>query len=195
MPNIRLYQGEANPADVKLLRPADPILVAEPGTFAIAAADVQLIRRPPSTATIYLYAGEANPSDVKLRVPEQAPGGSTTMVADVGTYTLAGQSAALLVGRVVVATAGTYTLAGQAAGLLVGRKLTAASGTYTLTGQSVTLLHNSVLTAAAGSYSIAGQAATLIYSGGSAPAAPTLDTSFIRRRKRRRTALLAHVTR
>jgi len=90
-------------------------------------------------------------------------GGSYTVTADAGAYTLAGQDAALVKSRIVVADAGSYALAGQDASVLVGHKLTADAGTYTLAGQDAALLRGRVVDAGAGAYALAGQDATLTY--------------------------------
>lgn len=99
----------------------------------------------------------------RIWVPVSAGGGSYSLTAEQGSYTLTGQAAGLLAGRVLAAAQGSYTLSGQAAALLKGNVLTAAQGSYALTGQDVGLLRGLLLSAAQGSYALTGQDATLTY--------------------------------
>lgn len=90
-------------------------------------------------------------------------GGAYTLTAEQGSYTLTGQAAGLLAGRVLAAAQGSYTLTGQDVALLKGNTLTADQGSYALTGQDVALLRGLLLSAAQGSYALTGQDATLTY--------------------------------
>jgi hypothetical protein len=98
----------------------------------------------------------------RIWVPVSA-GGSYTLTAGSGSYTLTGQAAGLLAGRTLAAAQGSYALTGQDAALLKGNTLAAAQGSYTLTGQDVALLRGLLLSAAQGSYALTGQDATLTY--------------------------------
>ena len=115
--------------------------------------------------------------------------GSTavTLTAEQGSYSLSGQTAGLLAGRLLTSAQGDYSLTGQDAALLAFRTLAAEKGTYTLTGkdaellrglllaaergdyaqtgQAAMLLANRLLSAEQGSYSASGQPAALVYSG------------------------------
>ncbi len=69
---------------------------------------------------------------------------------------------------VITALTGSYTITGNDAGLLYGRlPLTAAVGTYTITGVDAAFPRTYVLTADAGSYAVTGVNANLTYSAGS----------------------------
>ncbi|MCA9366854.1 hypothetical protein KC887_01150 [Candidatus Kaiserbacteria bacterium] len=87
-----------------------------------------------------------------------------TLTADAGSFTVSGQTAALLATRNLSAAAGGYTLTGQAAALLTSRMLTAAAGSYSLSGNDAGLLTSRLLTANAGSYSLTGNNAGLLIS-------------------------------
>lgn len=110
----------------------------------------------PSGSTIVL-------DDYTFEDFDQSGGGPDyTLDADQGSYTLTGQSAALLAARRLTADAGSYSVSGQSAGLLAGRKLEAATGSYSLSGQSANLIVSRLLTAAQGNYTLSGQAANLL---------------------------------
>ena len=83
---------------------------------------------------------------------EVAASSAYTLTCEAGAYVLAGQDAALILGRVLVADAGAYALAGQDATLTY-----ALPNAYTLTCD-------------AGAYSLNGQDATFAFSGEIAPA-------------------------
>lgn len=123
---------------------------------------------------------------VGMEILEDAGGGGTyTLTAAQGSYTLTGQAAGALDGHVVSAAQGSYTLlgsaglvdltsaAGQGSYALTGqdtalqgpRGIAAAQGSYTLTGQSVNFLRTVISAAAYGAYTLTGIAAALRYSG------------------------------
>lgn len=84
--------------------------------------------------------------------------------AEVGSYSLSGQSATLARTISFTASSGSFTLTGQDATLTytpVSRILVADSSSYSLTGQDVSAYIARVLKSDAGSFSISGQAATL----------------------------------
>lgn len=82
------------------------------------------------------------------------------LVADSGSFSLAGTVAALLVGFALVAASGPYALAGTAASLQYGRQFPVEAGSYAFTGTAVTFQKGRTLEAVAGTYSVAGTAAT-----------------------------------
>lgn len=130
-------------------------------------------------------------------------GGAYTLTAQRGTYSLAGQSAALNRGRSLSATrgsyslagqqatitytpaatgytltalAGSYSLAGRSAAISKGRALVASPGSYSLAGRTVTLLKSRRIQAQPGSFSLSGQSATLTYTGTAAAYTLTAQT-------------------
>jgi len=109
---ITLYPGDATPKDIVLR--------------SLPAATV------PAGTTIYLYQGDATPNDPILRDPTTVSvtgPQSYELIAGGGSYTLTGQVASLLVGRLVGATSGAFSLTVDAAGLEYGWTL----NNYTLT--------------------------------------------------------------
>lgn len=81
----------------------------------------------------------------------------TTLTADYGQLTLAGQSATFI--HLLGAGVGTLTLTGQAATL--NASMVAGNGTLTLTGQDATLSVATLMAADYGTLTLTGQAATL----------------------------------
>ena len=114
------------------------------------------------------------PLPKRIWAPASA-GGAYTVTADAGAYTIAGQDAALVRGRIVTADAGAYSLAGQDAALKVGHLITADAGAYSIAGQDATLLRGRVVTADPGAYAVAGQDATLNYVGAASTYTLTCD--------------------
>lgn len=101
-----------------------------------------------------------------------AAGGNYTLTADVGTYTITGQSATLLRNKVFSADVGSYALTGQNATITytpgaANYNIVANVGTYTVSGQSASLKRNKRLSADVGTYSLTGQNATISYSANS----------------------------
>lgn len=105
---------------------------------------------------------------------EGGGGGPTayTLTADAGSFTLSGQDAGFVVGRILTADAGSFALTGQDAALRIGRVITADAGAFVLTGQDATLTVTPAggtaytLTAEAGSFALTGQDAQFLVSGG-----------------------------
>lgn len=81
-------------------------------------------------------------------------------------YAVTGQAAVLAVGYRLVADSGTYNVAGQAVALNISgnRTLFADQGTYAVTGNPTVY----VMPAVQGFYGLAGQSANLVFTGGSA---------------------------
>jgi hypothetical protein len=92
-----------------------------------------------------------------------AGGAVTTLTADVGTFTLSGQSAVLKRALAVVGGTGSYALSGQNATLDYDQRVVAETGSYALSGQTANLSKNYPLTAAVGAFVLSGQDATLDY--------------------------------
>lgn len=67
------------------------------------------------------------------------------------------------------ADAGSFTINGQDANLIYGRVLVADSGSFTITGQDANFIRNYVLSAESGNFTITGQDARLVYSGTEIP--------------------------
>jgi hypothetical protein len=88
-------------------------------------------------------------------------GGSYSLAADTGSYSLSGQAAALSASRTITAAQGSYALTGQDANLLRGFPLAAVQGSYLLTGQAATLGLGRAISAAQGAYTLTGQPAAL----------------------------------
>ena len=91
--------------------------------------------------------------------------GNYTVVANNGTYTVAGQSASLLRSKVLSANNGTYAVTGQSASLLRSKVLSANNGVYTVTGQTATLLRSRLVTSNTGYYNVVGYPATIVIGG------------------------------
>jgi hypothetical protein len=91
---------------------------------------------------------------------------ASSLLADLGTFSLTGQDAGLLAARQLLAEAGAYALTGQDAGLLKASLLACVLGEYTLTGNDAALTYTPqgafLLTADTGAYLLTGQAASLL---------------------------------
>lgn len=92
-----------------------------------------------------------------------AAGGTYTIVAEQGSYTLTGQDLGLLYPRTMTAEQGSYSLTGQNTNLNYNAAITMAAeyGLYTLVGSNA--LVDVSMNAEQGSYTLTGQAATLTY--------------------------------
>ena len=134
---ITLYPGDATPKDIVLR--------------SLPAATV------PAGTTIYLYQGDATPNDPILRDPTTVSvtgPQSYELIAGGGSYTLTGQVASLLVGRLVGATSGAFSLTVDAAGLVYGRGVAASAGSYSLTVGAAALSVGRAVVAGAGDYAL-----------------------------------------
>ena len=90
-------------------------------------------------------------------------GGSTTLVADSGSYNITGTDANLERNLLIGADSGSYSITGADAGLLKSINLNAESGSYSITGTDAGLKYNQVLAADAGGYALTGTDADLLY--------------------------------
>lgn len=88
--------------------------------------------------------------------------GDSTLTAEAGTFTLAGQAAGLEAARELGAELGTFALAGQDAGLAADRLVASEAGAFLLDGQDVELTYSVRLDAQAGTFALAGQDAGLL---------------------------------
>lgn len=89
-----------------------------------------------------------------------AGGGSDTITADIGSYTVTGNAADTLYDRVMSAEAGSYSISGLAAATGQGFSSPVEAGSYTLTGNAAVLTRDHVMPAVAGSYAVTGLDAT-----------------------------------
>lgn len=106
----------------------------------------------------------------RIWVPSSTPGGSYSIAAQPGSYSVTGQSSTITRSKHIVADVGSYSLSGQNATINytptgTNYTITANHGTYSITGQVATLLRSKQIVADAGSYSLTGQNATINYSG------------------------------
>lgn len=131
-----------------------------------------------SSATKVAHPPISYPAMRKILLPAAATGPTYTLTADVGTFSLTGQPAALQAARQLVADAGSFTLSGQSAGLQASRKLVADAGAFSLSGQDAGLSAARVLTADAGVFSLSGQDATLTYTPAGTTYVLTADTGM-----------------
>jgi len=90
-----------------------------------------------------------------------AVAGDETIVADGGTYVLAGTDANLERHSAIDADGGTYALAGTDANLERHSAIDADAGAYALTGTDANLEHHSAIDADAGAYTLTGADAAL----------------------------------
>jgi len=100
-----------------------------------------------------------------IAIAPAAGGGGNhyTIEADGGSFTLTGQAAGLLHGRVLAAAAGAFTLTGYDVTFPRTYVMAAAAGSFTLTGQAVALLWGHRLGADAGAFVLDGQDAGLLH--------------------------------
>lgn len=84
-------------------------------------------------------------------------GGTTTLIADAGSYAVTGRAANLLQNYALISSNGSYTLSGQNATLINDQKVVAGTGSYSLNGQSVNLLKGRSVVADSGSFALTGQ--------------------------------------
>lgn len=88
-----------------------------------------------------------------------APPVAYTLSADPATVTITGNTASLVLGRVLTGSPGTVTITGSPTTPVVARVLTGSPGTFTVTGASATPVPT--LPGSATSYAITGAPATL----------------------------------
>lgn len=124
------------------------VLDAEAGSFTLTGQDATLTYSGVG-CNLLQETGDAllqeNDDNILLESCSDGPSGPTyTLTADPGSFTLTGQDANLLVGRVLTADLGSFTLSGQDATFSRSYVLTAESGSFTLTGQDVTLTYSGV---------------------------------------------------
>ena len=84
-----------------------------------------------------------------------------TITAELGTFTLTGNSASLLANRKLTTVVGTFAFTGSAVGLLKGYTLVAVTGIFTLTGNAAGLILARQFTAATGPFILTGNVANL----------------------------------
>lgn len=106
------------------------------------------------------YAPIQPPRRFQVFIP---PTANVSLTADVGAFTLAGQTAGLLRALQLGAEAGSFSLSGQDAELRFGRQLSAEVGGYLLSGHDAAFAYHRNLAASAGAFALAGQAATFSY--------------------------------
>lgn len=151
MPDIFLYQGEANPNDIVLSDPTVQRGGGSPVNYTLVCASGS-----------YVYTGQAATLTLARNLSLAA-----------GAYVYTGQAATLTVARQLSLAAGAYAYVGNAASLTVARKLALAAGAYAYVGQDATLTYvpgaakiDYVLACAVGAYVYTGQDATLTYRAG-----------------------------
>lgn len=112
----------------------DPVLTADPGSYAItgATASLNVGYVLAAAAGSYSHTG----TDATLSVGRY-------LSAEAGSYSLTGSAATLVYTPAgaynLVVDAGSYSLTGTAAGLVVSRIVTGEFGVYTITGSAATL--------------------------------------------------------
>lgn len=158
------------------------VAIDDSNTDAVTASDdIAIEATVPASPS-----GNCRLQSTSIRLSAVAPSG-TSLTAEQGSYTITGQTAALLRAKILPANQGSYTLTGLAANTSVGSNatLTAETGDFDVTGLAATFLrtHNLVgvtrtytltglpaglsegaasLTAEQGSYTVSGQAATFL---------------------------------
>jgi len=98
-------------------------------------------------------------------------GGSFSVAANGGTYSITGAAVTTKRGRVVAASGGSYAISGSAVTLRKNKPVAIAGGSYAITGTAVTLRHAWLLTASGGTYSVTGADVTLTKSANKTVAA------------------------
>ena len=88
----------------------------------------------------------------------------TTITAEAGSFSWAGQNASILEALRVSAESGAYAWSGQNAGIIRDLRVSAESGSYSWSGSAAGILVDEIISAAAGSYSWAGQNAEILRS-------------------------------
>ena len=133
---------------------------------ANAAGDALECKSTLNITAVNLPASDADPSTTPTGTGNAVAFGqiaaTLSLTSEHGTFTLTGQTAALLRNYTLGAAYGAYALTGQTATLLRNSAVGAAYGTFTLTGQSAALLRNSTLGSAHGSFALTGQEASLL---------------------------------
>lgn len=98
-------------------------------------------------------------------VPFASAGGSATLAADGGSFTLTGADVTLRRSNTIAADGGTFSLTGADISLEYGRAISAEAGSFTLTGADFAV--DLSMAADGGSFALNGSDVTLTYSGGS----------------------------
>jgi len=112
--------------------------------------------------------GAFEPRETRLFVPVSSIGGSYTLTAQAGIYSLTGQPAQLLKSKLLTSSGGTYQHVGADASLYRSKQLSLSGGSYSTSGTSADITFtglsaNYQLTAQGGSYSLAGSSADITY--------------------------------
>jgi len=108
------------------------------------------------------------PRETRLFVPVSSIGGSYTLTAQAGIYSLTGQPAQLLKSKLLTSSGGTYQHVGADASLYRSRQFSLSGGSYSISGASADITFtglsaNYILTAQGGIYSLVGSSADIIY--------------------------------
>jgi len=106
--------------------------------------------------------------ETRLFVPVSSIGGSYTLTAQAGIYSLTGQPAQLLKSKLLTSSGGTYQHVGADASLYRSKQLSLSGGSYSTSGTSADitftgLAANYLLTAQGGSYNLVGSSADITY--------------------------------
>jgi len=108
------------------------------------------------------------PRETRLFVPVSSIGGSYTLTAQAGIYSLTGQPAQLLKSKLLTSSGGTYQHVGADASLYRSKQLSLSGGSYSISGASADITFtglsaNFTLTAQGGIYNLSGSAADITY--------------------------------
>ena len=138
------------------------VLVADPGSYALAGSDVILSQTADRTLgkTTQPLGSDLG---VGRRYTTFARAQNFVLPADAGTYTVTGSSVSLKFGRSLSAESATYNVTGSSVALTFNRLIAASAGSYGLTGSTVDLAYALRITAASGSYAITGTSVALQY--------------------------------
>lgn len=148
------------------------------GSYSASGQTVNLIRSLQTlTASVGAYALTGNAAAFLQPAPQNGlpfsdqafgsqpfsadapiPAAIFTLVADLGSYALAGQNVTFQ--AQMPAASGSYSLAGQNTVFSKQFTLALARGSYSLTGQTAGLIASRLLTAARGAFTLTGQAAS-----------------------------------
>ena len=118
---------------------------------------------------------DAAPGDFSLTGQDAAPVSGRVVSGSPASYALTGQAAGVPVGRAVLGSPGSYALTGAASSLPTTRILGADPGTYAVTGSQAGLLADRTVTASPGGFSFTGSQGDLVYGAGLAAYVLTAD--------------------
>lgn len=168
--------ANANAATFEIFAPQNPIMTANPGSYAWTGADVGIYKN---------YTLSAGPGSYSLTGQDTPILRALLMSGDPGAYVWTGSSVNFALGAVIYATAGSYALSGSDISVNRSLVMSGAAGAYAYTGADTGIYRNLLLAGDPGAYTWDGPPLTfdisnIISAGAGSYAISGADTGFVR---------------